>query len=197
MDEEGSMQTQATRTFQHMTIEKLATPSPRSRWRTITYWIVTFLLVFELVAGSLWNLLQIEWVRIQLTHLGYPNYFSYILGVWQIGGAVAIIAPGFPRLKEWAYAGSLFLFSGAVASHLLAGDGVQTWLMPGVFATLVIASWALRPADRRLPNSRLAPETRPLAWAVPIGILLLLLVVSYLTLPTGPPPYYSEPPASR
>jgi hypothetical protein len=46
-----------------------------------------------------------------------------------------------------------------------------------------IASWALRPADRRLPNSGLPPETRPLAWAVPIGILLLLFVVSYLTLP--------------
>jgi hypothetical protein len=47
-----------------------------------------------------------------------------------------------------------------------------------------IASWALRPADRRLPNSGLPPETRPLAWAVPTGILLLLYAVSFLTLPT-------------
>src|SRR5262245_23361942 len=197
VDDEGSMQTPTTETFQHVTDEKLATP-PRSRWRAITYRIFTFLLVFELVAGSLWNLLQIEFVRVQnQVHLGYPRYFSYILGVWQMGGAAVIIAPGFPRLKEWAYAGSFFLFSGAIASHMLAGDGVLTWLMPVVFSTFVIASWALRPADRRLPNARLAPETRPLAWAVPIGILLLLLVVSYLTLPKGPPPYYSDPPASR
>jgi DoxX-like family len=181
-DEEGSMQTPTTKTFQHVTDEKLAAP-PRSRWRTITYWIVTFLLVFELVAGSLWNLLQIEWVRVQLNHLGYPLYFAYILGVWLIGGAAVIIAPGFPRLKEWAYAGSFFQFSGAVASHLLAGDGVEVWLPPLVFLMFVIVSWALRPADRRLPNAGLAPETRPLAWAVPIGILLLLFVVSYLTLP--------------
>jgi DoxX-like family len=191
------MQTQTTQTFQHVTDEKLATLS-RSRWywiRTITYWTITVLLVFELAAGSLWNLLQIEWVRVQLNHLGYPLYLTYILGVWKIAGAAVIIAPRFPRLKEWAYAGSLFDFSGAVASHVLAGDGVLTWLAPLVFSMFVIVSWALRPADRRLPNAGLALETRPLAWVVPIGILLLLFVVSYLTLPEGPPPYYHD--ASR
>jgi DoxX-like family len=191
------MQTQTTQTFQHVTNEKLATLS-RSRWyriRPITYWTFTVLLVFELAAGSLWNLLQIEWVRVQLNHLGYPLYITYILGVWKIGGAAVIIAPRFPRLKEWAYAGSLFDFSGAVASHVLAGDGVLTWLAPLVFSMFVIVSWALRPADRRLPNAGLALETRPLAWVVPIGILLLLFVVSYLTLPEGPPPYYHD--ASR
>ncbi|WP_051979325.1 DoxX family protein [Edaphobacter aggregans] len=179
------MHTPTTETFQHATDEKLATLS-RSRWyriRIITYWTFTVLLVFELAAGSLWNLLQIEWVRVQLNHLGYPLYYTYISGVWQIGGAAVIIAPRFPRLKEWAYAGSFFQFSGAVASHLLAGDGVEVWLPPLMFLMFVIVSWALRPADRRLPNAGLAPETRPLAWAVPIGILLLLFVVSYLTLP--------------
>jgi DoxX-like family len=181
------MHTQATKTFQHVTDEKLATLS-RSRWnwsriRTIAFWATTFVVVFELTAGSVWNLLQIEWVRVQLSHLGYPDYFAYISGAWQVGGAAVIIAPGFPRLKEWAYAGSFFQFSGAVVSHLLAGDGVEVWLPPLVFLMFVIVSWALRPADRRLPNAGLARETRPLAWAVPIGILLLLFVVSYLTLP--------------
>jgi DoxX-like family len=179
------MHAQTTETFQHVTDEEMATLS-RGRWyrtRTITYWIFTVLLVFELVAGSVWNLSQIEWVHIQLNHLGYPLYFAYILGVWQIGGAAVIIAPRFPQAKEWAYAGSFFEFSGAVASHLLAGDGAAAWRVPLVYATIVIVSWALRPADRRLSNAGLAPETRPLAWAVPIGIFLLLYVVAYLTLP--------------
>ena len=119
------MHTRAARMFQHPTDEKLATLS-RSRWtriRLIGFWICTFVVVFELVAGSVWNLLQIEWVRIQLNHLGYPLYYTYIASVWQVGGAAAIMAPGFPRLKEWAYAGGFFTWSGAVASHLLAGDG--------------------------------------------------------------------------
>jgi len=72
-----------------------------------------------------------------------------------------------------------------VASHLLAGDGGEAWGPPLMFAMFAIASWALRPAERRLPSAGLAPETRPLAWAVPIGILLLLFVLSYLTLPWG------------
>src|SRR5215470_1748518 len=181
------MHTQRPETFPHVTDENLHPLSRSQRYsiRIITYWTFTVLLVFELVAGSVWNLMQIEWIRIQLNHLGYPRFFTYINGLWQIGGAAAIIAPRFPRLKEWAYAGSFFHFSGAVVSHLLAGDlvPVSTWLTPLVFLMFVIVSWALRPADRRLPNSRLAPETRPLTWAVPIGILLVLFVVSYLTLP--------------
>src|SRR4030095_7190395 len=172
------MQTQTSKVFQPITDRKVVT-FPRSPWyriRTITYWIFTVIIVFELVAGSVWNLLQIEWVRLQLNHLGYPPYFAYILGVWQIGAAAAIIAPRFPRLKEWAYAGCFFQWSGAVMSHLLAGDFVSagTWLTRLVSTTLAVVSWALRPADRRLPTAGIAPETRPVAWAVPIGILLLL-----------------------
>jgi hypothetical protein len=181
------MNTHATNTFQLVTDEKLATHS-RTHWhriRTIAYWTATCVVVFELVAGSVWNFQQIEWVRVQLNHLGYPAYFTYILGVSLIAAAAAIIAPGFPRLKEWAYAGSFFHFSGAVASHLLAGDFVlvSTWLTPLVFLMFVVVSWALRPADRRLANAGRAPETRPLAWAVPIAIFVVLFVVSYLILP--------------
>jgi len=166
-------------------VEASATSHPVRgyRIRTIIYWIFTVLLVFELVAGSVWNLQQIEWIRVQLDHLGYPLYLARILGVWLIAGAAAIIAPGFPRLKEWAYAGCFFQFSGAVASHLLAGDAVEVWLAPLVFLIFVILSWAMRPAERRLPNAELALETRPLACAIPIGILLLLFVASYVTLP--------------
>lgn len=181
------MQPQATKTFQHEAGEKSATIAPGRRYWSrigaVAYWTFTVLLVFELTAGSVWNLRQIEWVHIQLNHLGYPLYFSYILGVWQVGGAAVIIAPGFPRLKEWAYAGAFFEFSSAVASHLLAGDGAEAWRLPLVYAAIVIVSWALRPAQRRLSNAGRAPETRPLAWAVPIGVLLLMYVVAYLTLP--------------
>jgi DoxX-like family len=181
------MHAQNTETFRHVAAEKLASVS-RSGWnwnriRTIGFWASTFVVVFELAAGSVWNFMQIEWVRVQLDHLGYPPYFVYINGASQVGAAAAIIAPRFPRLKEWAYAGAFFHFSGALASHLLAGDVVDVWLPPLLFLIFVIVSWALRPADRRLPDAAVAPETRPLAWAVPVGILVLLYIVSYLTLP--------------
>jgi hypothetical protein len=152
-----------------------------SRIRPIVFWATTFVTVFELTAGSVWNLLTIEWAEVQLRHLGYPHYFAYISGVWQAAAALAIIAPRLPLLKEWAYAGTFFLWSGAVASHLSAGDSLETWSVPLMFVMCGIASWVLRPADRRLPTR--AWETRPRAWVVPIGILVVLYAISFLTLP--------------
>jgi hypothetical protein len=90
-----------------------------------------------------------------IDRLGYPAYFLVILGVWKLLGAVALIVPRFPLLKEWAYAGVVFNLTGALASNLVSGvtdTGTLVYLvlMMGVTA----ASWALRPASRRnLPFS--------------------------------------------
>jgi hypothetical protein len=155
----------------------------------MAFWATTFVIVFELAAGSVWNLLTIEWVEVQMLHLGYPHYFAYTSGWWQAAAAAAIIAPGLPVLKEWAYAGTFFLWSGAAVSHLSAGDSLETWWVPLMFIACGIASWALRPADRRLPGTRLSrdgadlPGNRPRAWVVTMGLLVVLYAVSFLTLP--------------
>src|SRR5262249_36686052 len=112
------------------------------------------------VAGSVWNLWRIEWIRLQLNHPGYPLYYAYISGVWQIAGAAAIIAPRFERIKEWAYAGAFFTWSGAVPSHLFAADGAAAWSPALMFATFGIISLVLRPADRRLPDAGPVPGAR-------------------------------------
>lgn len=163
-------------------------PRGRAGWaRTVFYWLFTIVVAFELAAGALWDLLRIEYVRVVLTHLGYPLYLLDILGAWRIPGALAVLAPRFPRLKEWAYAGAFFDFSGAAASHLLRGDGVGQWLPPLVFAAFTLISWGMRPASRKL-----ATETREersvLAWSVPVAIVAAMLVVAFFTLPKGAPP---------
>ena len=56
-----------------------------------------------------------------LTHLGYPAYLAKILGTWKLLGVVALLAPGFRRVKEWAYAGFFFNLTGATLSHLASG----------------------------------------------------------------------------
>ena len=156
--------------------------------RSIAYWLFTIIVAFELAAGALWDLLRIEYVRVILTHLGYPLYLLTILGVWKILGAAAILAPRFQRLKEWAYAGAFFSYTGAAASHLLAGDRVPMWAAPLVFSAFTIGSWALRPASRRLPAPTPARETRTGQWVVPILTVVAMLVVAFVTLPKGPPP---------
>jgi hypothetical protein len=72
-----------------------------------------------------------------------------ILGIWYVLAGLALLAPRFPLVKEWAYAGLLFNYSGALASHAWVGDGPQTFIGPVIFTALVGASWALRPETRR------------------------------------------------
>ena len=156
--------------------------------RTIAYSLFTVLITFELAAGALWDLLQIEYVRVVLTHLGYPLYLLIILGVWRGPGAVALLAPRFPRLKEWAYAGAFFDYTGAAASHLLKGDRVGLWMPPLAFATFTLLSWALRPASRRLTGSTPAEKMRVASWLVPVLTVAAMLVIGFFTLPKGGPP---------
>jgi DoxX-like protein len=59
-----------------------------------------------------------------MTHLGYPAYFMTILGFWKVLVGAAILLPGFPLLKEWAYAGMIFDLTGASASRVASGDAV-------------------------------------------------------------------------
>jgi DoxX-like family len=156
--------------------------------RTIAYWLFTVLVAYEMVAGAMWDLLRIEYVRVVLTRLGYPLYLLFILGVWKLPCAVAILVPRFLRLKEWAYAGAFFNYSGAFASHLLVGDGPIRWVWPLVFSVFTLASWAFRPHDRLLPQVGSALDVRVVEWVVPIAGVAVMLVLSLISLPQGPPP---------
>ncbi len=83
------------------------------------------------------------------THLGYPAYFMSILGVWYVAAGLLLLVPRLARLKEWAYAGLVFNYTGAAASHIWVGDGPETLVAPAIFLGLTAASWALRPPERR------------------------------------------------
>lgn len=156
--------------------------------RSIAYWGCTAIVAWEMVAGSMWDLLGIEYVRGVFDHLRYPYYLLLIIGVWKLPCAVALLVPRFPRLKEWAYAGAIFNYTGAAASHLLVGDGPSRWVAPLVFAAITLVSWALRPPERRVPRIVPTSTPRPVAWVVPVGVIAGFLVIALLTLPKGPPP---------
>ena len=109
--------------------------------------------MFELCLGGVWDLLPVHQVRVVMDRLGYPSYLLAILGTWKLLGAIALVAPRFPRLKEWAYAGVVFDLTGALASHLASGFldvGALSYLF--VMTGLAFASWALRPSARRLES---------------------------------------------
>ncbi len=131
------------------------------------WWITTLLAAGAFALGGAVDLAHGEQMTTGFAHLGYPAYLLTLLGLWKLAGAAAITAPRLPRLKEWAYAGMLFDLTGAAFSHAASGDGVAEIATPLALLAIVIASWALRPADRKLaaaapaaPAPADAPVTR-------------------------------------
>lgn len=118
--------------------------------KTAAYWLSTGLLGLDFLVGGAFQIARAPQALEGFAHLGYPAYFSTLLGVWKILGALALLVPGLPRLKEWAYAGIFFDVSAAVVSLIAVGDGVAPALLPFAFGLLTLASWALRPASRAL-----------------------------------------------
>lgn len=137
------------------TIGAVTTAKARTKLqgKTIAYWSVTGLLAAALTLSGLGQLMKLGGNVDLVTNLGYPLYIMQILGVWKLLGVIAILAPRFPRLKEWTHAGIFFLMTGAALSHLLDhdyGDGGFNVILPLFYAALNIASWALRPVNRKL-----------------------------------------------
>jgi hypothetical protein len=118
--------------------------------RKIGYWATTGLAAAILTFGGLNEIVHSQRVVETVAHLGYPAFLPSILGPWKLLAVMAILAPRFLRLKEWAYAGIFFDTTGALISHAMAGDGADKLAPPLVVLTLAAASWALRPASRVL-----------------------------------------------
>ncbi len=125
--------------------------------KRIIYWVTTTLIALETLAGGLvdlahgrTNVFSGPLVVDVVTKLGYPIYVLAILGIWKLAGAIVLLVPRLPRLKEWAYAGIIFELTGAVASWLFIGDKTGQFIAPFILAVLAITSWALRPPDRTL-----------------------------------------------
>jgi hypothetical protein len=125
--------------------------------KSIGYWVATTLIALETFVGGITDLVHGGTELVAgppvvgvVTHLGYPVYILRILGVWKLIGAVVIVVPGLPRLKEWAYAGVFFELTGAAASFVLHGEITSDLAAPLILAALAMISWALRPEGRVL-----------------------------------------------
>lgn len=58
----------------------------------------------------------------EIVRLGYPAYFSTILGVAYLIGVVCLYQPRFPFLRDWAFGAMAASLAGGAGSHVLAGD---------------------------------------------------------------------------
>lgn len=118
--------------------------------RKITYWITTGL-VAALCLFAGFSYLQGGPQVIQgFAHVGYPQQLRILLGIAKILGALALIIPSLPKLKEWAYAGFTFTWIAAFVAHYLAKDAPIAFV-PLVLLVLLAVSYLTRSESRRWP----------------------------------------------
>ena len=146
----------ATRTSEMPTI--VLKEDALMKLKGIGYWVSTAAIALETLTGGVTDLVHGGTMLVAgqpvveiVTHEGYPEYMLTILGVWKLLGGTTLLVPGFPRLKEWAYAGIFFELTGALVSGIVRGGdpGSVIW-SPLILAILAVASWALRPPGRTL-----------------------------------------------
>lgn len=121
-----------------------------SKRNKIIYWVATIFLSFGMLAGGIQQMFQIGGYNEIVTRLGYPLYMLSILGVWKILGVTAILLPGLPLLKEWAYAGFFFVMTGAVISHTVVKEPFAEVIPSLTLVIAIIASWYFRPVSRKV-----------------------------------------------
>ena len=113
---------------------------PPGRVAATAYRVATGLIMAVMSLSGVANLVRPERVTVMIHHLGYPDYFPFLLGAAKLLGVVALALPGTRRLKEWAYAGFTFDLLAALASHL--ATGTATHAPPAILAlVLVVASY--------------------------------------------------------
>jgi hypothetical protein len=118
-----------------------------TKTRTTIYWLATLFVAFIMAISGILALTHSPAMMTALAHLGYPPYFSNLLGVAKVVGVCVLLVPGIARLKEWAYVGFAITILSASYSHLLSGDGLLA-LEPLVTFAALILSYAMRPPNR-------------------------------------------------
>ena len=103
------------------------------------YWIFTALFAGMMLFSSIPDIMVNPGAVKFIGHLGYPKYFVFFIGLAKLLGVIAILVPGYPRIKEWAYAGLFFDLIAAIYSQVANGDPVG----PAMFVLLPIALGAL------------------------------------------------------
>lgn len=104
----------------------------------IIYWIATGLIALAMLMSAFMYLTRDENLMKGFEAIGLPVYLVGLLGVAKLIGALLLIAPVASRFKEWAYAGFLFVFGGAVWTHAATAT---PWVLPLVFLIILSVSY--------------------------------------------------------
>ena len=109
-------------------------------------WIVSGILALLFIASGATKLAGLAPHPEQFAHWGYPIWFMYVVGAWEVGGAVGLM------VSPMAYFAALFLgvdMAGAVITNIRAGDGARMAFPLALLLLLAYVAYARRGARSR------------------------------------------------
>ena len=107
----------------------------------ILYWVFTVLILALMLFSAISTFIPNPQGAEIAKHMGYPLYIFKFLAVAKILGVIALLVPGYARLKEWAYAGFFFDLVGATYSFIVIGDPVASWAPMFIFIAILFGSY--------------------------------------------------------
>jgi uncharacterized membrane protein YphA (DoxX/SURF4 family) len=109
----------------------------------IAYWVFTILMILLMLSSVIGTFVHNPKGEEMMGHIGYPMSLLVLLSVGKVLGIIAILVPGFPRLKEWAYAGFAFDLIGAFHAGMAVHDPVGQWAIVLLGLIFVFGSYFL------------------------------------------------------
>jgi uncharacterized membrane protein YphA (DoxX/SURF4 family) len=107
----------------------------------IIYWITTGLILAMMLFSAASSFMENPEGTKMMEAIGYRPYVFHFLAVAKVLGVIAILTPGFPRLKEWAYAGFTFDLIGASYSFYASGFPLKDWAFMLVLIAILACSY--------------------------------------------------------
>ncbi|MDF2380108.1 DoxX family protein [Nostoc ellipsosporum NOK] len=107
----------------------------------ILYWVFTGLFCFMMLGSAIPDIISSSMAVKGFQDIQMPTYLLPFLGVAKALGVMAVLIPGYPRIKEWAYAGLFFDLAGAMYSIAAAGHPVQDWAFVAIPILLGVGSY--------------------------------------------------------
>lgn len=107
----------------------------------IPYWIFTILFCLLMLGSSIPDLIAPKMAMEGFKQIMLPAYLIAFVSVAKILAVIAILVPGNPTLKEWAYAGCFFDVVGATYCIIAAGMPAANWAFMVIPVGIVIGAY--------------------------------------------------------
>ena len=125
----------------------------------ILYWTFTGIFAAFFIFSAFLYLSKNPALTENFKNLGFTGFFIPMLGIAKLLGALSILNPWFPKLREWAYAGFTFTLIGAIWLHAVTST---SFIMPLVFLVLLAASYFFNNKLNRFQTSNLVTDNKRL-----------------------------------